>query len=150
MIMKHTPYLAYFTILAVIIGCQQNDTSVKGPADNANIPKGGVVKQQGPASWYGDDFHGKPTASGETYNQNALTAASKTLPLGTVAQVTNVDTGKSVTVKVNDRGPYVGNRVMDLSKAAAKKIDLKEQGVGKVKIVAHKPLKKQKYKRKHH
>ncbi len=139
----------FLAILAALGGCQQNNTTEKKPGETAGMPQGGVVKQQGPASWYGDDFHGKTTASGETYNQNALTAASKTLPLGTTAKVTNVETGKSVTVKINDRGPYVGNRVMDLSKAAAKKIDLKEQGVGKVKIVAHKPLKKHKYKRKH-
>jgi rare lipoprotein A len=141
---KITSHIIYLALLAAISGCQNNDNNAKEIADNANKPSGGVVKQQGTASWYGDDFHGKPTASGETYNQNALTAASKTLPLGTVAQVTNVETGKSVTVKVNDRGPYVGNRVMDLSKAAAKKIDLNNKGIGKVKIVARKKIKKQK------
>ncbi len=142
--MKTTSHIIYLALLAVISGCQNNDNNVKEIANNTKKPSVGVVKQQGTASWYGDDFHGKPTASGETYNQNKLTAASKTLPLGTVAQVTNVETGKSVTVKVNDRGPYVGNRVMDLSKAAAKKIDLKDKGVGKVKIVARKKIKKQK------
>jgi rare lipoprotein A len=146
--MKASAYFFCLVFWFVLSGCQQRDKPETEPANNTGMPKGGVVRQQGAASWYGDDFHGKTTASGEAYNQNALTAASKTLPLGTVAQVTSVETGKSVTVKINDRGPYVGNRVMDLSKAAAKKIDLKEQGVGKVKIVAHKPLKKQKYKRK--
>jgi len=78
-----------------------------------------------------------------------MTAASTTLPLGTSAKVTSVETGKSVTVKVNDRGPYVGNRIMDLSKAAANKIGINGKGLGKVKIVARKPARNKKHKRKH-
>ncbi len=146
--MKTKSYALSLVLLAALIGCQKQDETTN-TSKKAETPTGGEVKQQGSASWYGDDFHGKETASGEIYNQNEMTAASKTLPLGTVAKVTNVETGKSVTVKINDRGPYVGNRVMDLSKAAANKIGMKEKGVGKVKIVAQKPSKKTKKKRKH-
>lgn len=84
------------------------------------------------ASWYGRAFHGKKTASGEIFNMYAYTAAHKTLPLGTILKVTDPDTGKSVTVKVNDRGPFVRGRDLDLSYAAAKKIGLIKKGVGKV------------------
>jgi rare lipoprotein A len=138
-------------LFLLLSACNKDENSGNIVQNKAELPKGGTeVKQQGKASWYGEDFNGKKTASGETFNQNQLTAASKTLPLGSKAKVTNVETGKSVTVEINDRGPYVGNRVMDLSKAAAKKIDLKEKGVGHVKIVARKPgLKKTKNKRKY-
>ena len=90
--------------------------------------------QVGTASWYGPRFHGKETASGETFNQYALTAAHRTLPLGTEVKVTNVETGQSVYVKINDRGPYVKGRHLDLSQAAAKQIGLIKPGVAKVKI----------------
>src|SRR5919205_3374465 len=75
--------------------------------------------QTGAASWYGPGFHGKPTASGEPFNTNELTAAHKTLPFGTKVRVTNERTGKSVVVRINDRGPYAHGRVIDLSKPAA-------------------------------
>ena len=94
------------------------------------------------ASWYGPGFHGQETASGETFNQNALTAAHRTLPLGTEAKVTNLATGQSVTVTINDRGPYVPGRQLDLSKAAAQQIGLTNQGVGKVQLEAKKPVRK--------
>jgi len=84
------------------------------------------------ASWYGKAFHGKKTASGEIFNMYAYTAAHKTLPLGTILKVTNPDNGKSVIVKVNDRGPFVKGRDLDLSYAAAKKIGLLSKGVGMV------------------
>lgn len=92
--------------------------------------------QIGTASWYGPGFHGRETASGETFNQHALTAAHRTLPLGTTATVTNLETGQSVQVKINDRGPYVPGRHLDLSQAAAKRIGLIKKGVAKVKIEA--------------
>jgi rare lipoprotein A len=92
--------------------------------------------QIGTASWYGPGFHGRETASGETFNQHALTAAHRTLPLGTTATVTNLETGQSVQVKINDRGPYVRGRHVDLSQAAAKRIGLLKKGVAKVKIEA--------------
>ena len=90
--------------------------------------------QIGRASWYGPGFHGRETASGERFNQYALTAAHRTLPLGTEATITNVKTGQSVTVTINDRGPHVPGRHLDLSKAAAQRLGLIKPGVGKVKI----------------
>jgi rare lipoprotein A len=98
-----------------------------------------VTSQIGTASWYGPGFHGRETASGETFNQHALTAAHRTLPLGTEATVTNLETGQSVQVKINDRGPYVQGRHLDLSQAAAKQIGLTKKGVAKVKIEAKPP-----------
>ncbi len=86
----------------------------------------------GQASWYGSQHHGKKTASGERFNQNALTAAHRTLPFGSKVKVTNTLNNKSVTVRINDRGPYNKRRVIDLSRAAATKIDLLKQGVAPV------------------
>lgn len=146
--MKINSCLRCLMFLLLLNGCQKEEVNKSSGKQTSESTKGEVVKQQGQASWYGSDFHGNTTASGETYNQNAMTAASTTLPLGTTAKVTSVETGKSVIVKVNDRGPYVGNRVMDLSKAAAQKIGIKEKGVGKVKIVAHKPARHHKYRHK--
>lgn len=147
--MKIISLVSSIVFLVLLICCQKDETTKTSENTSPEETKSTVVKQQGQASWYGPGFHGKTTANGETYDQNRMTAASTTLPLGTTAKVTNAETGKSVTVKVNDRGPYVGNRVMDLSKAAANKIGIKEKGVGKVKIVARKPASNKKHKRKH-
>ncbi len=95
-----------------------------------------LVKQQGQASYYGGKFQGKKTAAGETFDENKLTAASPDLPLGTRATVTNEENGKSVNVKINDRGPYVDGRIIDLSKRAAGKLDMKKQGVAPVTVEA--------------
>ena len=88
------------------------------------------------ASWYGPGFHGRETTSGELFNQHALTAAHRTLPLGTQAKVTDLETGQSVQVTINDRGPYVPGRHLDLSRAAAALIGLLKKGVAQVKIEA--------------
>lgn len=108
-------------------------------AKQARLGKGGdiikpVHKEVGEASWYGPGFQGKETANGETFDQKEMTAAHPTLPMGTKAKVTNLDNGKKVEVRINDRGPYVGDRVIDLSGAAAKKLDMKEDGTTEVKI----------------
>jgi rare lipoprotein A (peptidoglycan hydrolase) len=95
-----------------------------------------VVEQVGEASWYGKDFQGKKTASGETFDQHDLTAAHPTLPMGTEATVTNLETGKSVKVTINDRGPNSKGRDIDLSKEAGKEIGIKKDGVAPVKIEA--------------
>lgn len=92
--------------------------------------------ETGIASWYGPSFHGKKTASGETYDQNELTAAHKKLPLGSQATVTNLETGKSVNVEINDRGPYVPGRKIDLSKEAARQLGILQDGTSKVRIEA--------------
>ncbi|MCC9135802.1 septal ring lytic transglycosylase RlpA family protein [Pontibacter silvestris] len=90
--------------------------------------------QTGAASWYGSKYHGRKTSSGERYNKNEMTAAHKTLPFGTKVKVTNLANNKSVIVRINDRGPFVGHRIIDVSEAAARKIRLRSQGVAKVKI----------------
>jgi rare lipoprotein A len=90
--------------------------------------------QTGLASYYADSYEGKSTASGEPFSQSKLTAAHKTLPLGTRVAVTNLSNGKQVVVKVNDRGPFVRKRIIDLSKLAASEIGMIGKGVTKVKI----------------
>lgn len=86
------------------------------------------------ASWYGPKFHGKLTANGEIYDQMALTAAHKSLKFGTMLRVTNPKNDKSVIIRINDRGPYIGDRELDLSKGAAIELGLLEKGVARVKI----------------
>ncbi len=98
----------------------------------AFIPVASAAGQCGGASWYGPGFHGKKTASGQKFNENAMTAAHKTLPFGTVVKVTDQRTGKSIKVTITDRGPFHKGRVIDLSKAAAAKLGTKNSGVGKV------------------
>jgi len=90
--------------------------------------------QEGEASYYADSLSGNKTASGEPYDKNAMTAAHRTLPFGTKVKVTYLKTGKSVEVVINDRGPHVKDRIIDLSGAAAKKIGLVDAGHGKVKV----------------
>jgi rare lipoprotein A len=90
--------------------------------------------QTGVASYYAPRLAGKPTASGKPLKPNALTAASRSLPLGATAKVTNTENGRSVTVKVNDRGPYAKNRILDVSPKAAKHLGFKHDGVAKVAV----------------
>jgi rare lipoprotein A len=92
------------------------------------------MKERGIASWYGDDFHGWVTASGETYDMHALTAAHRTLPLGTIVRVTNVVNGRNVVIRINDRGPYVNGRILDLSYAAAKRLDMLHDGISAIQL----------------
>lgn len=103
-----------------------------GVGAQAATPPG--YSQAGIASYYHDRFHGRKTASGTTYNKSALSAAHKSLPLGSKVKVTDSRTGRSVVVKINDRGPYVKGRVIDLSRAAAQEIGLTKKGLAKVKI----------------
>jgi rare lipoprotein A len=98
------------------------------------LPQDEKSIQVGVASWYGPGFHGKRTANGEVYNQHALTAAHRTLPLGTRAVVTNVDNGESVEVRINDRGPYKYGRVIDLSYEAARRIGMWAAGTAQVRV----------------
>lgn len=104
------------------------------PTEEAAKPENPKVEQVGNASWYGPAQEGKETASGATFDSNELTAAHPTLPLGTKAVVTNLKTGKSVTVTITDRGPYTKGRKIDLSRAAAQQIGMTKKGVAKVKI----------------
>lgn len=100
----------------------------------AGIKKQGTSLRKGMASWYGPGFHGRLTANGERYNQNGLTAAHKNLPFGTRVRVTNLNNGRSITVRINDRGPYAHGRIIDLSKGAARVIGLMGSGVAPVQI----------------
>lgn len=96
----------------------------------------GVAVERGVASWYGPGFHGRHTASGERYDMWAMTAAHRSLAFGTVVEVRNLENGRTVRVKINDRGPFVGNRIIDLSRAAAEEIGLVGPGTALVELVA--------------
>ncbi|MES9995864.1 septal ring lytic transglycosylase RlpA family protein [Desulfovibrio aminophilus] len=100
------------------------------------LPDAQGYDEVGVASWYGDDFHGKKTASGDIYDMYAVSAAHKTLPLGTVVRVTNLHNGRQVDLLVNDRGPFVDGRVIDLSYGAAKQLGSARQGIAKVRVTA--------------
>jgi rare lipoprotein A len=102
-------------------------------ADASPSKKSAPQTQSGKASWYGPGFHGKRTASGERFDTNDLTAAHRTLPFGTRVRVVNKSTGRSVVVRINDRGPYAHGRVIDLSRASAQAIGI--AGVGSVEVV---------------
>ena len=91
-------------------------------------------RETGIASWYGPGFHGKRTANGEVYDMHGVTAAHKHLPFGTVVEVENLENGKRVQVRINDRGPFIRGRIIDLSKGAAAQIDLVRAGVAKVNL----------------
>ena len=98
------------------------------PEENPNY------RAEGMASWYGDAFHGRLTANGEVFDMTSLTAAHPTMPLPSYARVTNLANGKSVVVRVNDRGPYHGNRLIDVSNTAAKLLEFRENGIGRVRV----------------
>ena len=100
------------------------------PKEDANYDATGI------ASWYGLPFDGRPTANGETYDMNALTAAHKTLPMPTMVRVTNLENGRSLVLRVNDRGPFVNGRVVDVSRRAAQLLGFLHQGTAKVRIAA--------------
>ncbi len=100
------------------------------------IPDAKGFSEKGLASWYGRKFHGRRTANGEVYDMYAMTAAHKTLPLGTWVQVRRLDTGKRIEVRVNDRGPFIRGRIIDLSYTAAKELNMIGPGTARVEIVA--------------
>jgi peptidoglycan lytic transglycosylase len=132
--------LALGVVLAFgLAGCSsQNFTPAPPPPASYYVPppqnyRGSRTEV---ASWYGPGFAGRRTSSGETYNPEALTAASKTLPLGSHVRVTNPDTGRSVVVRINDRGPFVRGRSLDLSHGAAQRIGLTGKGVGRVQVAS--------------
>jgi len=102
------------------------------PKGQADLDVG--MKERGMASWYGEDFHGWMTASGEIYDMETLTGAHRTLPLGSIVKVTNVENGKQVRIRINDRGPYVSGRILDLSYAAAHRLGMMEGGVSAISL----------------
>lgn len=97
------------------------------------------ITKKGKASYYSNKFNGRRTASGEKFRNSKRTAAHRTLPFGTKVKVTNLRNGKSVKVRINDRGPFVAGRIIDLSRKAARRIDMDKEGVGNVKIRYRKP-----------
>ena len=105
-------------------------------ASAQTVSEPAAFRQEGIASWYGAEFEGRPTASGERFDSRLLTAAHPTLPFGTVVKVTNAHNGKSVTVRVNDRGPFVAARIIDLSRAAGEKLDMVVTGTAPVVVEA--------------
>jgi len=109
-------------------------TFIRPPQAPAEPPKPAQVYQQGLASWYGPRFHGRRTANGERFNKFLLTAAHRTLPFNTRVRVTNLQNGRSVVVRINDRGPYVRGRIIDLSYGAARLLGMQARGVVLVKV----------------
>lgn len=108
--------LIFATLMLIISGC------------------GDQTLQEGEASWYGPGFHGQLTSSGETYDENDLTAAHRTLPFNTIVRVINTDNDKTAEVRINDRGPYEDDRIIDLSRSAAEEIDMIDSGVAEVRL----------------
>jgi rare lipoprotein A len=121
---RFLPLISIFVIGLLQVGCSAHRFEQNRPG----------ATQRGIASWYGEEFHGRPTASGKIYDMHALTAAHRELPLGTVLAVRNLDNGKSVRVTVTDRGPFKRGRVLDLSFAAAKELAMVNRGTAPVEI----------------
>jgi rare lipoprotein A len=127
---------------------EQNRRETAEPRVPVSAESGGHVRDDGPAaplvrsaqtglaSWYGEPFHGRPTTSGEIFDQTAMTAAHRTLPLRSLARVTRLDTGESVLVRINDRGPFIEGRIIDLSRAAAAELGFVEEGLAQVRVEA--------------
>ena len=116
------------------------DQTAPSPAPAAVQGNREVYRETGTASWYGKEFHGRKTASGEIFDMYGISAAHRTLPLGTTIRVTNLDNYKSIKVRVNDRGPFARNRVLELSYGAAKELGYVAQGTARVKIEALEPI----------
>jgi len=136
--------LLWLLIVLAVTGCATGRVSTPAPPPRAAVPAPSPPRlpapapedfeQTGIASWYGRQHHGKRTASGEAYDMNALTAAHRTLPLGTRVRVTNLDNGRSVDVRINDRGPFARRRVIDLSYAAAQRLGVVGTGLFRVSL----------------
>ncbi|WP_076538675.1 septal ring lytic transglycosylase RlpA family protein [Shewanella sp. UCD-KL21] len=128
--MRTFPLLVSVLLLGIVTGCSSR-LPIDSPKTQQYSASHALVGQ---ASWYGSKFHGRLTASGEKYNMRAYTAAHKTLPFGTIVRVTNTGNNKSIDVKINDRGPFVKGRVIDLSQKAFQQIASVDQGIVAIKI----------------
>ncbi|TKJ40294.1 septal ring lytic transglycosylase RlpA family lipoprotein [candidate division LCP-89 bacterium B3_LCP] len=131
-----TTFPACLIVLFVTLsfwGCTSMPRYRSGPVSPVVEP-GSRYVETGIASYYADKFHGRPTSSGEIFDMNGISAAHKTLPLGTVVKVKNLDNGKSLNVRINDRGPFVKGRIIDLSLGAAQVIDMVVAGTARVRI----------------
>ena len=115
-------------------GCMTSPPTPETLATVAPPPQSRPATETGRASWYGEPHHGRPTANGERFDMNGISAAHNTLPLGTIVRVVNLKNGRSLEVRINDRGPFVDNRVIDLSLGAAKKLGMVHGGLADVMI----------------
>ncbi len=140
-----TKFILFFVMILLVgftVNSERNETvktnddavALRAEADAGSSVISYVDKGNMMASWYGPEFHGRRTANGEHYDQNALTAAHKSLRFGTLLRVTNPQNNKSIIVRINDRGPYKRDRNLDLSKASAMALDIMDKGVAKVKV----------------
>jgi len=142
--MKKIAYPTFgLALLMLVSACSTSTKQAKTQKDPMNkVLSDASLVLKGVASWYGHPFHGRTTANGEKYNMYDYTAAHKTLPFGSRLLVINPKNNKSLMVRVNDRGPYVGNRILDLSFAAARELELLGTGTGQVTIAVYPPLDK--------
>ena len=144
-------WAAWALVLILVTGCAPGRRSPDMPPNATDrklspyqingvwyypVPHARDFSQDGIASWYGKDFHGKKTANGEIYDMYAMTAAHKTLPINTWVQVTNISNNRKIIVRVNDRGPFVAGRIIDLSYTAAQKLDMVGPGTTRVRVTA--------------
>ncbi len=130
-------YTWILMMTALLIGCTSAPryTATKFPATRPSLEPGSYsMVEEGVASYYASEFNGRPTSNGEIYDMNQMTAAHRTLPFNTKVRVTNVATGKSVNVRINDRGPFKADRIIDLSLAAAKELGLIGTGTARVRV----------------
>lgn len=133
--MKPVPWRPRYLIVTLVFFLLPGTIIAAAPV---KTPQGRLfMVTKGTASYYADFFHGRLTANGERFNMHALTAAHKTLPFGSMVRVTNLDNGKSVMVRINDRGPYVDGRIIDLSLKAARELGMVHHGIGRVLLEAY-------------
>ncbi len=129
-----------FVLVLLLAACAGQPDRPAGPVTSpvpVPVPAprdGGAYQAVGVASWYGATFHGRTTASGEPFDMNALTAAHPSLPFGTMVRVTNLANGRSVVVRINDRGPYKKRRIIDVSRHAAEQLGFRRAGLAKVRV----------------
>jgi rare lipoprotein A len=121
-------------LLTAISGCHRKHVAVQLPTGTSATGTLAEDEHMGIASWYGDPYHGRRTSNGEIYNKYAMTAAHRTLPFDTVVKVNNLENGRNVSVRINDRGPFVKDRIIDLSYAAAKEIEMIGPGSARVRL----------------
>jgi len=135
----HNILIALFMFTSAVLSAQDRYSALHDDEETVQDSSKMVIKAdsltiplKGKASYYGSEFNGRKTANGEIYDETAMTAAHRTLPFGTVLRVTNIRNGLSVIVRINDRGPFHPDRVLDLSKAAAEELDLIKYGVTEI------------------
>lgn len=126
-------YFIWAFIFLQFVGCTSMPRYARDPLPS-QARSGGRYVEKGIASYYAHEFHGRETASGEIFDMNNISAAHRTLPLGTVVKVKNLDNGKTIIVRINDRGPFVAGRILDLSLGAAKELGMIATGTARVRI----------------